>query len=241
MIKTCAWHGKKSQKNKARLALIAFSIKRWRRNWEERLVELQQAVYHNVYLPRRPRFVYIPKASGGYRKISILTVTDRVLQRAVLRVVDDVFERAFLDCSYGYRSGRGVRNAIPAILRYRDLGLQWVFDADIDDCFGSLNHSVILEFFAKEIDDPMVIGLVEQWMRMGNPGATLSKGILMGGVLSPLLCNIVLHRLDVFLVEVGFTPIRYADDFCVFCENRNGAERGLGGYENLPGYPPTAT
>jgi len=98
------------------------SIKRWRRNWEERLVNLAAAVRANTYRPRRLRRFSVPKPDGSLRHLAILTVTDRVLQRAVLRVLDDRFDRQFLDCSYGYRPGRGVRDAVAAIIQHRDAG-----------------------------------------------------------------------------------------------------------------------
>ena len=92
------------------------SIKRWRRKWEERLVNLAAAVRANTYQPRRLRRFYVPKRDGSPRQLSILTVTDRVLQRAVLRVVDDRFGRLFLACSCASRHGRGLRDAARAPL-----------------------------------------------------------------------------------------------------------------------------
>jgi CRISPR-associated protein Cas1 len=203
------------------------SITRWRRNWEERLVELRRSVRANTYRPRKPRVYTIPKRDGGQRRISILTVSDRVLQRAVLRVVDDVFDRTFLDCSFGYRAGRGVRSAIPVILAQRDAGRQWVLDADVDDCFGSLDHGLIVECFSQVIDDPLVLRLLRQWLAAGRMSEKSKAGIPLGAVISPLLCNIVLHRLDQSLVQSGFAPVRYADDFCVFCASRAEAQAAL--------------
>jgi CRISPR-associated protein Cas1 len=161
-----------------------------------------------------------------YRTISILTVTDRVLQRAVLRVVDDTFDQIFLDCSHGYRMGRGVRTAIPSILDHRDAGRTWVVDADIDNCFGSLSHHLILRHFQQQVNDPLVLGLLEQWMALGQ--STHGIGISLGAVISPLLCNILLHQLDFQLTRMRFPSVRYADDFCIFCESRERAEKALG-------------
>jgi group II intron reverse transcriptase/maturase len=203
------------------------SIARWRRNWEERLVELARSVRANTYRPRKPRIFTIPKRDGSSRRISILTVSDRVLQRAVLRVVDDVFDRGFLDCSFGYRLGRGVRSAIPVILAHRAAGRQWVLDADVDDCFGSLDHGLIVERFGQVIDDPLVLRLLRQWLAAGRTSEKSDVGIPLGAVISPLLCNIVLHRLDQDLVQGGFAPVRYADDFCVFCGNQAEAQAAL--------------
>lgn len=200
------------------------SIKRWRRNWEERLVNLAAAVRGNTYRPRRLRRFTVPKSDGSLRHLAILTVTDRVLQRAALRVLDDRFDRQFLDCSYGYRAGRGVRDAVSAIVQYRDAGLQWVLDADIDECFDSLSHDVLLGFVREEVDDPIVLRLIEQWLWIGQRDPERAVGIPLGAVLSPLCCNVYLHRLDQALTARGYALVRYADDFCAFCATRVEAE-----------------
>ncbi len=211
----------------------AVSIRRWRRNWEERLVNLAAAVRANTYKPRRPRRFYVPKPDGSLRQLSILTVTDRVLQRAVLRVVDDHFDRRFLDCSYAYRPGRGLRDAVHTILQYRDAGLKWVLDADIDECFDSLDHGLLMRFVREEIDDPVVLRLIEQWLRAGRRNPERAVGIPLGAVISPLLCNVYLHRLDLALTELGYSPVRYADDFCVFCLSHKEAESAWQDTENI--------
>jgi group II intron reverse transcriptase/maturase len=217
-----AWEEVAERKGAAGIDRV--SIKRWRRNWEERLVELALAVKTNTYTPRRLRRFSIPKKDGTRRQLAILTVTDRVLQRAVLRVVAEVFDRRFYPCSFGYRSGRGVRDAVPLILAYRNEGRQWVLDADIDNCFGSLDLALIRQFFAEEIHDPIVLRLLDQWLAIGDEIGKTETGIALGSVLSPLFCNLVLHRLDYALSGAGFFPVRYADDFCVFCANRAEAE-----------------
>jgi group II intron reverse transcriptase/maturase len=196
------------------------SIKRWRRNWEERLVNLAAAVRANTYQPQPLERFTQPKPDGSPRHMANPTVTDKVLQRAVLRVLDDHFDCQFLDCSYGYRQGRGVRDAVPSIIRYRDAGLQWVLDADIDECFDSLDHELMLEFVREEVDDPLVLRLIEQWLWVGRRDPEKARGIPLGAVISPLLCNVYLHRLDRGLTERGYALVRYADDFCTFCPSQ---------------------
>ena len=200
------------------------SIKRWRRNWEERLVNLAAAVRANTYKPQPLQRFTRPKPDGSLRHLANLTVTDKVLQRAVLRVLDDHFDRLFLDCSYGYRQGRGVRDAVPAIIRYRDAGLQWVLDADIDECYDSFDHELLQAFVREEVDDPIVLRLIEQWLRVGRRNPQEARGIPLGAVISPLLCNVYLHRLDLGLTERGYALVRYADDFCTFGAARAKAE-----------------
>jgi group II intron reverse transcriptase/maturase len=199
------------------------SVKRWRRRWEERLVNLARSVKANTYHPQPLRRFSRPKDSGGYRHFAIPTVTDRVLQRAVLRVLDDGFERVFLDCSYGYRPGRSVADAVRQIVLLRVNGFRWVLDADIDECFDSLDHELTQRFFEQHVKDPIVRRLIGQWLEIGRRDPDVPKGIALGAVVSPLLCNVYLHRLDVRLTELGYREIRYADDFCVFCESQEKA------------------
>lgn len=203
------------------------SIRGWRRNWEERLVNLARAVRSGAYRPQRVRYFWVPKPGGGYRRLAILTVNDRVLQRAVLRVVDEYFDRRFLGCSFGYRRGLGVQNAIRAILAERKAGRRWVVDADIEACFDSLDHELLLGFFQESLPEARLAHLVRQWMRMDRPQAEAGRGVLQGAVISPLLCNLYLHRLDQGLVGAGFHPVRYADDFCIFCESEQQAGQAL--------------
>jgi len=217
-----AWEQVAAKKGAAGIDRV--SIKRWRRNWEERLVNLAAAVRANTYQPQPLQRFTRPKPDGSLRHLANLTVTDKVLQRAALRVLDDHFDRQFLDCSYGYRQGRGVRDAVPAIIRYRDAGLQWVLDADIDECFDSFDHELLLQFVREEVDDPIVLRLIEQWLRVGRRDPDEARGIPLGAVISPLLCNVYLHRLDLGLTERGYALVRYADDFCAFCAARARAE-----------------
>ncbi|NLS79494.1 MAG: RNA-directed DNA polymerase [Chloroflexi bacterium] len=220
---TAAWEEVAQGKGAAGIDHV--TIARWRRHWEERLVNLARDVRANTYRPARLRRFSVPKRSGGYRHLTIPTVTDRVLQRAVLRVVDDLFDQRFLACSCGYRQGRGLRDAARLILDYRDRGYRWVLDADVDECFDSLDHALLMDFVREDLSDPIILRLVEQWLLAGRLNPDLPRGIPLGCVISPLLCNIYLHRLDEELIWLGHLPVRYADDFCVFCRTREGAER----------------
>jgi len=192
-------------------------IARFARNWEENLRRLRRLVWENRYKPSKLRRIAVPKSRGGQRLLSIPTVADRVLQRAVLNVLDDVFERQFLDCSYGYRQGRGLRDAVQAILEHRDRGLVRVLDADIDECFDSLDHELLLGFLAEEVDDPLVMKLLRGWLRVGRRYRNPDRGIPLGSPISPLCCNVYLHRLDEVLVRNRWALVRYADDFIVCC------------------------
>jgi CRISPR-associated protein Cas1 len=202
------------------------SIRRFARNWEENLRRIRELVWSNRYKPARLRRTAVPKARGeGQRLLAIPIVADRVLQRAVLNVVDDLFDREFLDCSYGYRQGRGLRQAVAALLRYRDQGLVWVLDADIDECFDSLDQELLEGYLAEKLKDPVVMGLMHAWLVVGRRFRNPDRGIALGMPVSPLCCNVYLHRLDWELARNRWAVVRYADDLVVCCAARRQAEQ----------------
>lgn len=139
-------------------------------------------------------------------------------------MLDDQFERHFLDCSYGYRPGRSVLHALKAIVQNRNNGLEWVLDADIDNCFESLDHALLRKLFARWVQDPILRRLLDQWLEAWRPDPEKACGIPLGAVLSPLLCNLALHQLDLRLTELGWELVRYADDWCVFCRHEPQAQ-----------------
>lgn len=201
------------------------TVTRWNRNWEERLVALRRDVLANTYGAAPLRRYTVPKRSGGLRHIACLTVTDKVLQRAVLNVLDRHFDPLFLPCSYGYRRGRSVAAAIEAIGNQRDMGYRWVLDADIDECFDSLDHGVIMEQVEREVRDPIVLRLLDEWLLVGRRDSDQPVGIPLGAVISPLLCNVTLHALDTAYAVAGHRLVRYADDFVVLCASQAEAEQ----------------
>ena len=168
-----------------------------------------------------------PSADGGLRRISIPTVADRLLQRATLQVLLPHFDRKFLSCSYGYRPKRGVAQAVAAVIRYRDRGLRWVAEADIDDCFGSLDHTLLLRLLEQEVLDWRVLQLMRWWLDVGRPQKTAARGVALGMPISPLWANVYLHELDWRLVRNRWPLVRYADDFVVLTDSAAGAERAL--------------
>jgi group II intron reverse transcriptase/maturase len=203
-------------------------VERFARTWEERATALADAVRGNRYQPGRLRVTTIPKPDGGTRRISIPTVADRLLQRAALQVLMERFEHKFLSCSYGYRPRRGVAQAVAAVIRYRDRGRRWVVEADIDDCFGSLDHTLLLDLLAQEVADWRVMQLMRWWLDAGRPQAGAARGIALGMPISPLWANVYLHELDWQLVRNRWPLVRYADDFVVLVESEAMGERALG-------------
>ena len=202
----------------------AVSIARWRRNWEERLVNLAAAVRANTYQPGKLRRKRVPKnRSTGYRTLRIPSVTDRVLQRAVLQVLYPVLDPRFLDCSFGYRPGRGLRDAVRRINALRREGYGFVVDADIDDFFNRVDQALLRRYLAEELPDGSLWPLFDGWLAAGRTRPDEARGIPMGSPLSPLLANVLLHRLDVAVTGAGYPMVRYADDFIVLAADEAAA------------------
>ena len=196
------------------------TIPQWRRNWEARLVNLIRAVRANQYKPGRLRTRRIPKPHApDWRVLRIPTMTDRVLQRAVLQQLHPVCDPRFLDCSFGYRPGRGLHDAVRRITQLRKQGFEWVLDADIDDFFNQIDHQLLRQYLQRDLPDDSLMRLINLWLRSWRIAPDEERGIAMGSPLSPLLANIYLHRLDKWIINHGYSLVRYADDFIVLSSN----------------------
>lgn len=211
------------EENKGVGGVDRVSLKVWRRNYEERLSNLITRVRSNTYKPHKLRLRKIPKRiPGEYRILRIPTIDDRVLQRAFLHVIQHRFEKRFLDCSYGYRWKRSIKNAVERILVIRENGKHWVLDADIDDFYNSVDHELLLKFLHKDLKDHSLMPWIQRWLKTGLADPKKRVGIPLGSPLSPMWANVFLHRLDLAVVrEHGWDMVRYADDFLVFAGDRS--------------------
>ncbi|MGA9350076.1 MAG: reverse transcriptase domain-containing protein, partial [Anaerolineae bacterium] len=146
------------------------SLQDFEANWEENMANLAIALEEGTYLPMPVKRVKIRKKGGGTRTISILSVQDRIAQRAVLNVLEPIFEGVFLDCSFGFRPERSIQDAVERIIEYRAEGYTWVVDADIEACFDSIDHDILMALLGRYIDDQEMLRLIKLWLKVGMLG-----------------------------------------------------------------------
>jgi RNA-directed DNA polymerase len=221
-----SWQQVRSKRGAA--GVDAVSIERFEANEQGYLSELEQALREGSYRPEAIRRVEIPKAGGGRRALGIPTVKDRIVQTAVKRVMEPIFESAFMPTSYGFRPGRGCKDALREVGHWLEEGYTHVVDADLRNYFDSIPHERLMERVRARISDGRLLGLLEGWLRQDVVQElerwTPTGGTPQGAVISPLLANLYLHGLDEHLARQGYHMVRYADDFVVLCATGEQAE-----------------
>jgi RNA-directed DNA polymerase len=198
----------------------------------EELQQLEEELRTGKYQPRAVKRVWIPKpGSMEKRPLGIPSVRDRVVQTALLHVLEPIFDVTFAEHSYGFRRGRGCHHALERIETLLKEGYVHVVDADLKSYFDTIPKDRLMNRVRERISDSGVLRLIEQFLEQGVMDGlsewTPDKGTPQGAVISPLLANLYLNPLDHLLAEAGIAMIRYADDFVILCRSREDADQAL--------------
>jgi RNA-directed DNA polymerase len=224
-----AWEQVKANRGAAGIDLQ--SIEGFAANAERYLNELAKDLQEDRYQAQAVRRVDIPKAGGKTRPLGIPTVKDRIVQTAVKRVIEPIFENDFLPTSYGFRPGRGCKDALREVDKHLKEGYTHVVDADLKGYFDSIPHPLLKERIEERISDGRLLELLAGWLRQdivkGLERWTPTGGTPQGAVISPLLANLYLHPLDERMAKLGYRMVRYADDFVILCQSAEQAQMAL--------------
>ena len=219
----------KSAANKGSPGVDGITIERFEKDVEANLERLSEKLREGSYQPKAIRRTYIPKADGSMRPLGIPTVGDRVVQGAIRHVIEPVCEKQFACQSYGFRPGKGCKDALRRVDELLKAGYRYVVDADLKSYFDTIPHEKLMQRVRERIADGRVLKLLEAFLKArimeGLSEWTPMAGAPQGAVLSPLLSNIYLNPLDHQMARSGYQMVRYADDFVILCESKEQAWR----------------
>lgn len=225
-----AW--KRVKANRGAAGVDGLDITQTRRYLVTAWPNIRDQLMAGTYRPSPVRRVGIPKPDGGERELGIPTVTDRLIQQALLQVLQPLLDPTFSEHSHGFRPGRRARDAILAAQQHVQDGFHFVVDVDLTKFFDRVNHDILIDRLRKRVDDPGVIGLVRAYLNAGimDDGVVRerSEGTPQGGPLSPLLANVLLDEVDRELERRGHRFVRYADDSNVYVRSMRAGERVMG-------------
>ena len=218
--------------NKGASGVDHVTVEMFEHEREANLARLSEVMRTGEYRPQAIRRHYIPKPGGQEKRpLGIPTVRDRVVQTAVRMVLEPIFERDFAAHSYGFRPGRGCKDALRRVDELLKSEAVFIVDADLKSFFDTIPHDGLLAEVGRKVTDGRIMKLLQQFLRQGVLDGlaawTPQEGTPQGAVISPLLSNIYLDPLDHLMAAEGFEMVRYADDFVVLCRNEAQAARAL--------------
>ena len=188
---------------------------------------VREQLLAGTYRPKPVRRHQLPKKGGGVRELGIPTVLDRMIQQAILQVLQPIFDPTFSEHSHGFRPGRGAHDAVRAAQRYIQDGRGWVVDVDLEKFFDRVDHDVLMGKLVKRIGDKRMLGLIRRYLQAGMMAGEIVKerrqGTPQGGPLSPLLANVLLDEVDKELEKRGIAFARYADDCNLYLRSKRAA------------------
>ena len=224
-----AW--KRVKANKGSAGVDGLSIEQTAEHLKTQWPRIREELYSGKYRAQAVRRVEIPKPGGGMRELGIPTVVDRLIQQALLQLLQPLIDPTFSEFSYGFRPGRRAQDAVQQAKRYVQEGFQIVVDVDLEKFFDRVNHDILMDRLAKRIPDKGILRLIRRYLQAGimaNGVVTeRSEGTPQGGPLSPLLANVLLDEVDKNLERRGHRFARYADDCNVYVRSRRAGERVL--------------
>ena len=191
--------------------------------------ELLEQIRNGSYKPKPVRRVEIPKPDGGVRMLGVPTVIDRMIQQALVQILQPIFEPVFSDSSYGFRPKRSAHQAIKRAKSYYELGYTQVVDIDLAKYFDTVNHDILMDMVREEVKDKSILKLIRLFLKSGvmvnGIVKSTDEGTPQGGNLSPLLSNVYLTKFDRELEKRGHKFVRYADDCNIYVRSERAAER----------------
>lgn len=221
----------KSAKNNGSAGVDGITISRYEKDVEQNMARLSGMLKEGSYRPKAIRRTYIPKADGKMRPLGIPTVQDRIVQGAVRHVIEPIFERQFAQHSYGFRPGRGCKDALRRVDGLLKAGYRYVVDADLKSYFDTIPHDKLMKRVREHVADGRVLKLIQSFLEAkimeGLSEWAPFAGAPQGAVLSPLLSNIYLNPLDHLMEQRGIEMVRYADDFVLLCRTMEEAQAAL--------------
>lgn len=220
---------KRVRANKGAAGVDGLDIDQTAKHLQTEWPVIRERLLGGTYRPSPVRRVTIPKPDGGERELGIPTVTDRLIQQALLQVLQPILDPTFSEHSYGFRPGRRAHDAVLAAQSYVQSGRRFVVDVDLEKFFDRVNHDILMDRLHKRIGDAGVIRLIRAYLDSGimSDGVVQQRyqGTPQGGPLSPLLANVLLDEVDKELERRGHCFARYADDCNVYVRSRRAGER----------------